>query len=65
MAGASSSSSPTSPQRAAQQGRCADLADRLEAVRRIDAIFDIEREINGPLTEDRLAVRRLRSAPLN
>jgi transposase len=36
----------------------------LEAVRRIDAIFDIEREINGLLTEDRLAVRRLRSAPL-
>ena len=36
----------------------------LEAVGRIDAIFDIEREINGLLTEDRLAVRRLRSAPL-
>ena len=36
----------------------------LEAVRRIDAIFDIEREINGLLTEDRLVVRRLRSAPL-
>ncbi|HEY3622245.1 MAG TPA: IS66 family transposase, partial [Roseiarcus sp.] len=36
----------------------------LEAVRRIDAIFDIEREINGLLTEGRLAVRRLRSAPL-
>jgi transposase len=36
----------------------------LEAVRRIDAIFDIEREINGLSTKDRLAARRLRSAPL-
>jgi transposase len=36
----------------------------LEAVRRIDALFDVEREINGLSTEERLAVRRLRSAPL-
>jgi transposase len=36
----------------------------LEAVRRIDAIFDIEREINGLPAEQRLAARRLRSAPL-
>jgi transposase len=36
----------------------------LEAVRKIDAIFDIEREINGLSIEDRLAARRLRSAPL-
>lgn len=36
----------------------------LEAVRRIDALFDIEREINGLLGEDRLLARRLRSAPL-
>src|SRR6202022_773243 len=36
----------------------------LEAIRRIDAIFDIEREINGLLAEERLATRRLRSAPL-
>jgi hypothetical protein len=36
----------------------------LEAVRRIDAVFEIEREINGFSAEDRLAARRLRSAPL-
>ena len=36
----------------------------LEAVTRIDAIFDIERAINGESVERRLAVRRERSAPL-
>ena len=36
----------------------------LEAVKRIDALFDIEREINGESAERRLAVRRERSAPL-
>jgi len=36
----------------------------LEAVKRIDAIFDIEREINGVTAEERLAARRSRSAPL-
>jgi hypothetical protein len=36
----------------------------LQAVRRIDAVFDIEREINGLSAEQRLATRRLRSAPL-
>ncbi|MFZ3180044.1 IS66 family transposase [Methylocystis sp.] len=36
----------------------------LEAVKRIDAIFDIEREINGRPTEERLAIRRERVAPL-
>lgn len=35
-----------------------------EAVRRIDALFDIEREINGSSAEVRLAVRAKRSAPL-
>lgn len=35
-----------------------------EAVTRIDALFDIEREINGIAAEQRLAVRRERSAPL-
>jgi transposase len=35
-----------------------------EAVRRIDAIFTIEREINGQSAEQRLAVRRERVAPL-
>jgi len=36
----------------------------LEAVKRIDAIFDIEREINGLSADKRLAVRRERVAPL-
>ena len=36
----------------------------LEAVTRIDALFDIERAINGETAERRLAVRRERSAPL-
>lgn len=36
----------------------------LEAVRRIDALFDIERTINGKSPEDRLAARREHSAPL-
>jgi len=35
-----------------------------EAVRRIDALFEIEREINGLSAEARLAVRAERSAPL-
>jgi transposase len=36
----------------------------LEAVKRIDAIFDIERGINGQSAEERLRVRREQSAPL-
>jgi transposase len=36
----------------------------LEAVRRIDALFDIERGINGLPAEQRLSVRRERSVPL-
>ncbi len=36
----------------------------LEAVKRIDAIFDIERDINGHSTDERLRVRRATSAPL-
>ena len=36
----------------------------LEAVRRIDALFAIERDINGHSAEERLAVRRDRSLPL-
>jgi transposase len=35
-----------------------------EAVERIDAIFDIEREINGSCADERLAVRRERVVPL-
>lgn len=36
----------------------------LEAVRRIDALFDIERDINGHSPEDRLTSRQALSAPL-
>jgi transposase len=36
----------------------------LEAVRRIDALFDIERAINGMSAEERLRVRKEQSAPL-
>jgi transposase len=36
----------------------------LEALKRIDALFDIERSINGQSAEERLRVRREQSAPL-
>ena len=36
----------------------------LEAVRRIDALFEIERSINGQSAEQRRAVRQEKSAPL-
>jgi hypothetical protein len=36
----------------------------LEVVRRIDALFDIEREINGFSAEERFATRSLKSAPI-
>jgi transposase len=36
----------------------------LEAVKRIDALFDIERTINGASAGERLRVRQERSAPL-
>jgi transposase len=36
----------------------------LEAVQRIDALFDIERAINGQTVDQRLAARQLHSAPL-
>jgi len=36
----------------------------LEAVRRIDALFEIERAINGKPSEERLAARKEHSAPL-
>lgn len=39
-------------------------ATALEAVRRIDALFAIEREINGRSAEDRLTVRQEKSKPL-
>jgi transposase len=36
----------------------------LEAVKRIDALFDIERDINGLSADERLAIRREKSVPL-
>jgi hypothetical protein len=36
----------------------------IEAVRQINAIFDVEREINGDTAEQRLATRKVRIAPL-
>ncbi len=36
----------------------------IEAVKRIDALFAIEREINGRSPEERLAIREVRSRPL-
>ena len=41
---------------------CSEYA--LEAVRRIDALFDIERGINGQSAEERLRVRKEQSAAL-
>ncbi|MBV9983085.1 IS66 family transposase, partial [Bradyrhizobium sp.] len=47
------------------RGKLAVIAPMaFEAVKRIDAIFDVEREINGRPTLERLAERALRIAPL-
>src|SRR3954452_883212 len=48
------------------QGKTATFVSplALAAVRRIDALFDIERAINGKPAAERLAVRRERSLPL-
>jgi len=47
------------------RGKLAVIAPlAFEAVKRIDAIFDVEREINGRSIDQRLAVRRERVAPL-
>jgi transposase len=50
----------------AQRGRNATAISpiALEAVKRIDALFEIEREINGLSAEKRLLARRERSVPL-
>ncbi len=52
--------------RGAKKGKQGAIISPLafEAVKRIDALFDIEREINGSSAEQRLAVRAERSAPL-
>ena len=43
-------------------GACQAIA--IEAVARIDALFAIEREINGMIPRERLSVRTERSRPL-
>src|SRR5271155_2973500 len=50
----------------ARRGRTATPISPIafEAVRRIDALFDIEREINGLSAAGRLAVRQERGTPL-
>ena len=45
-----------------RRGKQAGTPIALEAVKRIDAIFDVEREINGLPVEKRLAARQERSA---
>jgi len=47
-----------------QRARRHDRPIALEAVQRIDALFDIERGINGKSAAERLAVRQELSAPL-
>ena len=59
---ASSSNSPTSPKSARRGKNAAPISPlALEAVKRIDALFDIEREMNGRPAKERLAVRQERS----
>lgn len=50
----------------ARRGKTAPLISPIafEAVKRIDLLFDIERDINGMPVEQALAVRTERSAPL-
>ena len=50
----------------ARRGRMATAISpiALEAVKRIDALFDIERVINGLSSEERLRVRKEKSAPV-
>jgi transposase len=50
----------------ARRGRSAAAISpiALEAVKRIDALFDIERAINGLSAEERLRIRRQQSAPV-
>ena len=52
----------TARPRERRRSRCSPIA--IEVVRRIDALFAIERSINGKSPEERLAVRRAVSRPL-
>ena len=57
-------SQPPPGVRPGQADRHHITSDRLEAVRRIDALFEIERDINGMQCEQRRAERQELSAPL-
>jgi transposase len=49
----------------ARRGKKAAISPiALEAIKRVDALFDIERGINGQSAEQRLRVRKEQSAPL-
>ena len=64
MRAGNSSCSPTSP-RTCGVGRTHPISLlALEAVKRIDRLFDIERTINGLSINERLAIRQALSAPL-
>ena len=68
MRGASSLSLPTSRRtlaaRLPERARSRSRRSPFEVVRRIDALFMIERSINGQSPEERIAVRRTESRPL-
>ena len=52
------------PQGRGQKGNRALSPTAIEVVRRIDALFQIERSINGKSAEERVATRRTASRPL-
>ena len=65
MHAANSSNWPTSPPTCAAADKAAPISPlALEAVKRIDAVFDAERAINGLAADERLAVRQAEIAPL-
>ena len=52
------------PQELLRTGRNTEAPIAIEAVRRIDELFEIERTINGKTPDQRVAVRQERSKPL-
>ncbi len=64
MRGASCSSLPTSPRRRATEKPTTISPIAFEAVQKFDAIFMLERSINGLSPEARVAARRKDIAPL-
>ena len=65
MPGGSSSNWPISPpMHGAERRRRRSHRSRWRTVKRIDALFDIERAVNGRSAEERLSIRQEQSAPL-